>query len=115
MSRAGFIRFLVVAVAIVVLEIACRARLIDPITIIPPSGMAAGAWKLIVSGRYTEDILLTLGSVALAAMLAIVGGFGLGYCLFRLPRLRRALIHCSRATTQSRLSSSTRSSSCCSG
>ncbi|MGA8798823.1 MAG: ABC transporter permease, partial [Pseudolabrys sp.] len=91
MNRAGFIRFLVVAVAIVVLEIACRASLIDPITIIPPSGMAAGAWKLIVSGRYTEDILLTLGSVALAAMLAIVGGFGLGYCLFRLPRLRRAL------------------------
>ena len=53
--------------------------------------MAAGAWKLIVSGRYTEDILLTLGSVALAAALAVVGGFGLGYGLFRLPRLRRAL------------------------
>ena len=91
MSRAGFIRLLVVAVAIAGLEVACRAGLIDPITIIPPSAMAAGAWKLIVSGRYTEDILLTLGSVALAAMLAVVGGFGLGYGLFRLPRLRRAL------------------------
>jgi NitT/TauT family transport system permease protein len=91
MSRAGFIRLLVVAPAIVGLEVACRAGLIDAITIIPPSAMAAGAWKLLVSGRYTEDILLTLGSVALATVLAVVGGFSLGYGLFRLPRLRRAL------------------------
>jgi ABC-type nitrate/sulfonate/bicarbonate transport system permease component len=91
MSRAGFIRLLVVAAAIFGLEIACRAGLIDPITIIPPSAMAAGAWNLLVSGRYTQDILLTLGSVGLAVVLAIVGGFGLGYVLFRLPRLRRAL------------------------
>ncbi|HET7384089.1 MAG TPA: ABC transporter permease subunit [Pseudolabrys sp.] len=91
MSRAGFIRLLIVAVAIVGLEVACHAGLIDPITIIPPSAMAAGAWKLLISGRYTEDILLTLGSVALAAALAVAGGFGLGYGLFRLPRLRRAL------------------------
>jgi ABC-type nitrate/sulfonate/bicarbonate transport system permease component len=53
--------------------------------------MTAGAWNLLVSGRYTQDILLTLGSVGLAAVLGIVGGFGLGYALFRLPRLRRAL------------------------
>ena len=91
MSRAGFIRLLVVAAAIFGLEVACRAGLIDPITIIPPSAMTAGAWNLLVSGRYTQDILLTLGSVGLAAVLAIVGGFGLGYALFRLPRLRRAL------------------------
>jgi ABC-type nitrate/sulfonate/bicarbonate transport system permease component len=91
MSEAGFIRLLVVAVAIFGLEIACRTGLIDPITIIPPTAMMAGAWNLLVSGRYTQDILLTLGSVGLAAILAIIGGFGLGYVLFRLPRLRRAL------------------------
>lgn len=91
MSRAGFIRLLVVAAAIFGLEVACRAGLIDSITIIPPSAMTAGAWNLLVSGRYTQDILLTLGSVGLAAVLAIVGGFGLGYGLFRLPRLRHAL------------------------
>jgi ABC-type nitrate/sulfonate/bicarbonate transport system permease component len=91
MSRAGFIRLLVVAVAIFGLEGACRAGLIDPFIIIPPSAMTAGAGNLLVSGRYTEDILLTLGSVGLAAVLAIVGGFGLGYGLFRLPRLRHAL------------------------
>ena len=90
MSRAGFIRLLVVAAAIFGLEVACRAGLIDPF-FIPPSAMTAGAWNLLVSGRYTQDILLTLGSVGLAAVLAIVGGFGLGYALFRLPRLRRAL------------------------
>jgi len=91
MSRAGFIRLLVVAAAIFALEVACRAGVIDAITIIPPSAMAAGAWNLLVSGRYTQDILLTLGRVGLAVVLAIVGGFGLGYVLFRLPRLRRAL------------------------
>ena len=41
----GIIRLLVVAVAIAGLEVACRAGLIDPITIIPPSAMAAGAWN----------------------------------------------------------------------
>jgi NitT/TauT family transport system permease protein len=91
MSRAGFIRLLLVAAAIFGLEVVCRAGLIDPITIIPPSAMTAGAWNLLVSGRYTQDILLTLGSVGLAVVLAIVGGFGFGYVLFRLPRLRRAL------------------------
>lgn len=90
-TRAGLIRLLVVALAIAALEAACRLRLIDPITIIPPSGMVAGAWQLLLSGDYTHDILLTLGTVAVAAVLAVIAGFGLGYALFRLPRLRRAL------------------------
>ena len=91
MSRAGRLRALVVLGAVGALEVLCRAGAIDPITLIPPSAMALGAWRLLASGQYTEDILLTLGTVALACLLAVVAGFALGYALYRLPRFRRAL------------------------
>ena len=91
MSRAGLLRALVVLGAVGALEVLCRAGAIDPITLIPPSAMALGAWRLLASGQYAHDILLTLGTVALAGLLAVAAGFALGYALYRLPRLRRAL------------------------
>jgi NitT/TauT family transport system permease protein len=90
-SRAGLLRLVVVLGAVGALEFLCRAGLVDPITLIPPSAMVVGAWRLLASGQYTRDILLTLGTVALACLLAVAAGFLLGYALFRLPRLRRAL------------------------
>ena len=91
MSRAGRLRLGVILAALGALEILCRTGAVDPITLIPPSAMAFGAWRLLASGQYTEDIRLTLGTVALACLLAVAAGFALGYMLFRLPRLRRAL------------------------
>ena len=89
-SRAGWIRLLVVALLLLALEAACRAAWIDPVAVIAPSQMIAGAWHLLASGKYTRPILLTLSNVAMAAGLAVAAGFAAGWLLYRLPRLRRA-------------------------
>ena len=90
MTRAGWIRLLIVAVLLASLELACRARWIDPIAVIAPTRMVQGAWRLLESGQYTRDILLTLSNVAIACALAVACGFAGGWLLYRLPRLRRA-------------------------
>ena len=90
MTRAGWIRLALVVACVAALEVACRLRWIDPTAVIPPSRMAAGAWTLLASGEYTQDILLTLSNVAMAFALALVLGFAGGVALHRLPRLRRA-------------------------
>ncbi len=90
MTRAGWLRVALVLALVAALEIACRAGWVDPVAVIPPSAMFAGAWALLASGQYTGDILLTLSNVAIACALAVVAGFLGGWALFRLPRLRRA-------------------------
>ncbi len=90
MTRAGWIRLASVSLMIGALEVACRLRWIDPVSVIPPSKMGLGAWKLIASGEYTHDILLTLENVAIAFAIAVILGFAGGVLLHRMPRLRRA-------------------------
>ena len=65
-------------------------RWIDPVSVIPPSKMALGAWKVIASGEYAHDMLLTLENVAMALGIALVLGFSGGVLLHRFARLRRA-------------------------
>jgi NitT/TauT family transport system permease protein len=89
-SRAGWVRFALVLVSLLALEVACRTGRIDPVAVIPPSQMLAGAAHLLASGQYTKHMLLTLSNVAIACGLAVVVGFALGWLLYRLPRLRRA-------------------------
>jgi len=74
-----------------VLVVAFVGALIDPVSFIPPSKMAEGAWALLASGDYTNDILQTLANASLAVLLAVAGGFVFGVCLFKLPRLRRVV------------------------
>ena len=91
MTRAGGIRVAVIGGAVAALEIACRAGWIDPVSVIPPSMMVAGAYTLLASGEYYADILLTLENVGLALLLSVAFGFLGGLVLHRLPRLRRAI------------------------
>ena len=72
------------------LEAACRLGLIDRLSLVPPSEMAASATQILWSGEYTIDILTTFATVAGAAFLSVVGGFALGVVLFGFPRLHRA-------------------------
>jgi NitT/TauT family transport system permease protein len=90
MTRAGWYRIGLIAGAIALLEWACRAKLIDPISVIAPSKMVLGAYKILLSGEFRADILLTLQTVAAALVLSVAGGFALGWLLYRLPRLKRA-------------------------
>ena len=74
LTRAGRIRLIAVAILLLALEVACRAGWIDPVAVIAPSLMLKGAWQLLASGKYTNDILLTLSNVAIACSLAVVSG-----------------------------------------
>ncbi|MDE2606119.1 MAG: ABC transporter permease subunit [Burkholderiales bacterium] len=89
-SRAGWVRLAVVLAALAALEAACRAGRIDPVAVIAPSQMLRGALRLLASGQYTAHILLTLTNVAIACGLAVIVGFGIGWLLYRMPRLRVA-------------------------
>jgi len=91
MTRAGRIRVAIIGGVAATLEFACRAGWIDPVSVIPPSTMVAGAYRLLASGEYYEDILLTLENVGLALLISIAFGFLGGLVLHRLPRLRRAI------------------------
>lgn len=88
MTRAGWIRLVVVLGAVGSLEAACRVQLIKPITMIPPSEMLLALVALLRSGALSADIAQTLGNVFLAFALAVSGGFALGVALHAAPRLR---------------------------
>jgi NitT/TauT family transport system permease protein len=94
MSRKAAIaltRIAVIAGAIVALEILCRLKLINPLTLIPPSEMASALWELIASGKITADITQTFSTVAIAFVLSVTTGFLLGATVHALPRVRRAI------------------------
>jgi NitT/TauT family transport system permease protein len=94
MSRANAVlltRILLVAGCIGLLELACRLHLIDPLTLIPPSTMAAAMVRMIASGEITGDIVHTFSTVAIAFVSSVVVGFVSGTIVHALPRLRRAL------------------------
>ena len=91
MKVAARWRLALVVLFVAALEIASRLAWIDPVSFIPPSRMAEGAWALLASGDYTHDILQTLANATLAVLLAVTGGFAFGVGLFRLPRLRRVI------------------------
>lgn len=90
-SRAGRIRLLLIFSLLLALELACRGGFVDPVAVIAPSQMLFGAWSLLSSGQYFKPIGLTLSNVAMACSLAVVTGFSMGWVLFSLPRLRRAV------------------------
>jgi ABC-type nitrate/sulfonate/bicarbonate transport system permease component len=91
MSRAGLIRLLVIAGAVALLEAACRLGFVSRTAVIPPTAMAEGAWKALSSDETRGELVLTLWTVAVSIVLAILAGFAFGVLLHRLPRLRRAL------------------------
>lgn len=91
MSKAGWIRTLVVALMIGGLELACRTGALPATAIIAPSEMVRSTFEILLSGEIATDIRLTFVSVAIAASLAISGGFVLGFLIHLAPRLRRAL------------------------
>jgi NitT/TauT family transport system permease protein len=91
MTRVGWIRLLVIATAIALLEGACRVGLINPHVVIPPSEMAAALARLLVAGQLNGVMARTFGIVVLAAALAVILGFALGLVIHALPRVRAAL------------------------
>lgn len=91
MTRAGWIRLVVLAGAVGVLELLCRTGAIDRRVMVSPSDMAATLLAILASGAITGDIVRTLGVIAAAAALSVVLGFALGLLIHVFPRAREAL------------------------
>jgi NitT/TauT family transport system permease protein len=90
-TRATVIRILVVLAAFVVLEALCQASIINRMTMIPPTEMVGALAQILQGGKFNADIVFTIVNTAVAAVLAVVGGFVVGAALHALPRLRRAV------------------------
>ena len=91
MTRPGWIRLLLIAGALALLEVTCRYGLVSRDAVIPPSRMAEGAWRALAAEETRADIWLTLQSVFLSLALSIVAGMAAGLLLHQARRLRRAL------------------------
>lgn len=90
MSKAGWIRTLVLVAAVGSLEIACRTGAIAPTMVIAPSQMVMALVETLQSDDIGMHLRQTLSAVAIAMSIAIVGGFLIGFLLNWVPFLRRA-------------------------
>ena len=91
MSRVAWIRLLVIALALALIEALCRGGAIARFTMIPPSEMVRGLGRILASEEMVPHILETLTNVVTALVLAVVVGFVVGAILSLLPRLRRVV------------------------
>jgi len=91
MTRAGWIRLLLIVGALALLEAACRYGFISRDAVIPPTRMFEGAWRALAADETRADIWLTLQSVVLSLVLSIIVGMAAGLLLHKATRLRRAL------------------------
>jgi NitT/TauT family transport system permease protein len=91
MSKVGWIRLAVIVATVGLLEICCRAGLINHGVVIPPSEMADALVRLLIAGQFNQQIARTFGIVAAAVAISVVGGFALGLIIHALPRVRQAL------------------------
>jgi NitT/TauT family transport system permease protein len=92
MKRPALWRWALVAGAVVALEWACRAGLVDSVTMVPPSRMVT-ALAAMAGGApwFWPDAGSTFRNVCAAAILSIVPGFAVGLGIHSLPRLRAVL------------------------
>lgn len=91
MSKAGWIRLVVLVAFFGTVEALCRSGVISPKLVIAPTAMVEAMVNLLRSGEMSDDIRQTLSSVGIAMGLSIAGGFVWGCVLYWLPPLRRAV------------------------
>ncbi len=106
MSKAGWIRTVLLVGAVAALELACRTGAIAPTMVTAPSKMVTTLFETLRSDEIGMHLRHTLSAVAIAMSIAIVGGFVIGFILNWVPFLRRAFSPFSRPTTPSRTSPS---------
>jgi NitT/TauT family transport system permease protein len=89
MSRVARAQLVVVVAFVAALELMTRAGLINRLTMIPPSEMAAQLWRLLSEGALNAPMAQTFVNVALAFILSVSVGLASGLAIHALPRLRR--------------------------
>lgn len=89
LTKAGWIRLLVVVVPFAILEVASRLAWINPVSFPPPSRWVLRAYEITTSNEYAHDASATLKTILWAVLLAILVGLGGAVVLFKAPRFRR--------------------------
>ena len=87
--HATVVRAGVLAGAVGLLELACRTGLVQHFTMIPPSEMVVGLWRLFDDRDVRLDALRTLTAVSVALALALGVGVLAGILLHAVPRAKR--------------------------
>ena len=90
LNKVTLVRFSVVAGAVLFVEALCRFGVINRLTLLPPSEMAADLLHLLVTGEINKAMVQTFSNVAIAFVLSVVFGFVVGAAIHAIPRLRRA-------------------------
>jgi NitT/TauT family transport system permease protein len=90
-GAALWTRVVLLAGAVLLLEVLCRTGVVDPAAVLPPSEMVAAMMAVLASGDATDPMLRTFSTVGTAFVLAVAIGVGLGALVHALPRLRRAI------------------------
>ena len=91
MTSAAQVRLALVAGAILLLELLCRAGAIDHLTMPPPSEIVRDLFVLLASGRMNGAMLKTLLNVVIACSTATIAGVGLGVAIHGRRTLRQGL------------------------
>src|SRR5258707_2079432 len=92
MTRVRLIQLGIVGAVVAALELLCRAGVINRFTMIPPSEMAGALTRVITTAPwFWPDVTYTLGNLAAAIGLSVLGGFLIGVVVHAIPRLRRVL------------------------
>jgi len=86
-TKLAVYRLAVIAGIVVVLEVLCATRVIDPITMQAPHLVLRDLYRLLASGRMNAAIVKTLTNTVLALVLAV----GVGLVVAALLHRRRAL------------------------
>ncbi len=90
-TRVRLVRWGLILLALVALEVIPRLGLVNPIALVPLSEMVWQLWLLVSDGILGEHIARTLTSIVVAGFLAVVTGLPLGVALWRLERTRKVL------------------------
>jgi NitT/TauT family transport system permease protein len=91
MNRIIFLRIGVLLAFIALLEVLCRAGVIDNFTMPPPSRIIQDLWAILLSGKLMSAILKTLSNAAIAFALAVTVGIVAAVIIHALPALRETL------------------------
>jgi NitT/TauT family transport system permease protein len=88
---ATICRSIAIALAVLALELLCRAGLITHLTMPPPSEIVRDLWAILAAGSMNAAILKTLTNVVIALTAAVLAGIGSGAVIHRWRALRDGL------------------------
>jgi len=91
MKREALIRFLIVALFAIAIELLCRTKVIPATVLIPPSDMVVALVAILRSGELNADIVSTFSNILIAAVIVAVLGFAVGVVIHAMPALRASV------------------------